>query len=121
VTQKPGGDERNHYLLLIIEIRTVSDEDIEGVVGIDFDHGGPVALLRVSAVLDESVGYDFGLASLFSSRCELFFFNQVGPDSVQGIGTSFPADPVTGCQESPSPPVGSALALIFVSQGVVLD
>jgi hypothetical protein len=105
LTQFPAGSEIDHYQLEQIETRRLSgtNVDIEGVAGTDLDHGGEVQLLRVSDIPGVTSPYAFTLASIFSNRCEIFFFDQLGPDTVQGIGTSFPADPVGGCLVIPSP------------------
>jgi hypothetical protein len=99
----PGGDELDHYALERIEVRGLSDtnEEVEGVVGTDLDHGGEVEMLRTGD-LGLSTLYDFALASVVH-RCEVFLFDQVGPDTFQGVGLSFPADPFSGCQELPDP------------------
>jgi hypothetical protein len=86
---------------------TVTDgceETYEVVTGMDLDHNDVVILARTEDIFITSVEYDFFAASLDSDiRCEAFFLNQVGPNIVQGIGASYPADPVSGCQEVPSP------------------
>ncbi len=106
VTKKSSGNEVNHYALETIELRTnvSTGEQIEVVRGTDLDHGGLVLLIRVKDLVITPQPYDFTVASLLSSRCEILVFKQIGPGSVQGIGTSFPADPVSGCQRYPSPP-----------------
>ena len=105
VTKKPSGDEVNHYTFTSIEKRpsATTDDEVEVVTGTDLDHGGLVLLTRVRDLLPTSVPYDFAVASLLSSRCEILIFRQSGPGTVQGIGTSFPADPATGCRRYPSP------------------
>lgn len=106
VTKTPSGNELDHYSLERIESRplTAGGEEIEGIVGTDLDHGGEADTLRTREVSGSpSVQYVFILYSLVSSRCEIFIFNQTGPDAVQGVGTSYPPDPVTGCEELPSP------------------
>ena len=101
--KRPGGDELDHYALERIEVRGLADtdEEVEGVVGTDLDHGGEVEMLRTSD-LGVSSPYDFALASVVH-RCEVFLFNQIGANTVQGIGLSFPADPFSGCEDIPSP------------------
>ena len=104
VTKIPGGDEIDNYQLEQIETRIVAGEEIEVITGTDLDHGGLVVTVRANDILDGSAPYDFFSASLSGvGRCEAFLFNQVGPDSVQGIGASYSPDPVIGCQAIPSP------------------
>ena len=107
VTKNPSGDERDHYSLERIVTEPVENDgvtEIQAVEGSDLDHGGLVALLRVSDLeTPTSVPYTFFLASLFSSRCEVFFFSQTNATSVTGVGLSYPADPIDGCENIPSP------------------
>jgi hypothetical protein len=101
--KKPEGDELDHYALERIEVRGLSDtnEEVEGIVGTDLDHGGEVEMLRTGD-LGLTTPYDFALASVIH-RCEVFLFDQIGPDAFQGVGLSFPADPFSGCQDIPDP------------------
>jgi hypothetical protein len=103
VIMTPGSDERDHYQFEQI-VPVVDDEETEVIIGTDLDHNDVVILARTEDIFITPVEYDFFAASLDSDiRCEAFFLNQVGPNTVQGIGASYPADPVSGCQEVPSP------------------
>jgi hypothetical protein len=99
--KQPGGDELDHYTLEQIVTRGLEGELVDGVVGTDLDHGGEVELLRTSD-LGLSTSYDFALASIVH-RCEVFLFNQIDPTALQGVGLSYPADPFSGCDYTPSP------------------
>lgn len=107
VTRKSTGEERNHYSLDRIVTEPVENDgvtEIQLVEGNDLDHGGAVGLLRVSDLeVATSIPYTFYLASVFSSRCEVFFFNQSSANTVTGVGLSFPADPFEGCERLPVP------------------
>lgn len=100
--KRPGGDELDHYALERIETRSLAGKEVEGVVGTDLDHSGEVQMLRTSDT-GVSAPYDFYLASVFSSRCEVFLFDQISSNTLQGVGLSFPTDPYAGCQYVPSP------------------